>query len=261
MNQNEAKEVLAIFRPGTADETDPFFADALELMKNDAALSEWFQRHSAVDTALRAKLREAPVPAGLKEEILSAKLQSARVVWLPRPAAWAVAAAIVGLIILTNWWVTNRAPNHAGSNQTTVESSAEEKIDLATYREKMARIVSANYKMSFRSHDLEEIREFLARNNGHTDYELMLPLQKLSGEGSAVLTWRGINTSLICLDSGRKTMLYLFITDQANLPDAPINTAPQFVQLGNLASASWTQGNKTYLLLAEGDRTLLETYF
>jgi hypothetical protein len=261
MNPGQAKEILAVFRPGTADETDPFFAEALELIKTDGELRDWFQRRSSLDAALRAKLRQVPAPAGLKAAILSGKLQCARVVWWRRPSLWAAAAAIAGLIVLTGWWLRNLDLNRAAHDQLTGNSTTAGQIEFATYRKKMARIVSANYKMSFRSRDQEKIREFLTKNKGHTDYELTLPMQKLPGEGTAVLKWRGITTSLICLDSGRKTMLFLFITDRTNLPDAPVDAAPQFDQLDNLAGASWTQGDKTYLLLTEGDRTSLQAYF
>jgi hypothetical protein len=140
-------------------------------------------------------------------------------------------------------------------------SSTAEKLDFASYRKKMSWIVSANYKISFRSRDLEKIREFLTKNQGHSDYELTLPLQKLPGEGTAVLKWRGLTTSLICLDAGRKNLLFLFITDRANLVNGPVNSTPEFAQLDHLACAGWTQADKTYLLLMEGDRASLQPYF
>jgi hypothetical protein len=261
MNRNQAKEILAVFRPGTPDETDPFFAEAIEMMKTDATLREWFDGQSALDASLRAKLRQLPAPVGLKEAILSGNPLPARMVWFRRPSLWAAAAAFAGLMVLMGWWLANRGQDGSVPDRSTVNSTAREQIDFATYREKMARIVSGNYKMSFRSRDLEKIREFLAKNKGHMDYELTPPLQKLPGEGTAVLHWRGITTSLVCLDVGRKTMLYLFITDRSNLPDAPANTTPEFVQLDKLACASWAQGAKTYLLLTEGDHTSLRTYF
>ena len=37
MNNEEARKILALYRPGTADQTDPSFKEALERAKPDAA--------------------------------------------------------------------------------------------------------------------------------------------------------------------------------------------------------------------------------
>src|SRR5438045_2813900 len=71
MNSQQAKEILGLYRPGTADQQDADFAAALALAKSDATLQGWFEEHCALQAALQAKFRQIPIPEGLKEQILS----------------------------------------------------------------------------------------------------------------------------------------------------------------------------------------------
>jgi hypothetical protein len=71
VNVNEAKNILLLYRPGTADAEDPQIAAALALAKRDPELARWLEEHCARQEALRAKFRQITVPAGLKEQIIS----------------------------------------------------------------------------------------------------------------------------------------------------------------------------------------------
>src|SRR3954449_8521602 len=71
MNSQEAKQILLLYRPGTADEQDPEFTEALAVTKHDAELARWLEEQVAIRKTLRARFQEIPVPAGLKEQILS----------------------------------------------------------------------------------------------------------------------------------------------------------------------------------------------
>ena len=70
MNSSEAKEVLLLYRPGTADAADPQIAEALELARRDPELGRWFEQHRAFQKAMRAKFRQIEVPAHLKTSLL-----------------------------------------------------------------------------------------------------------------------------------------------------------------------------------------------
>jgi hypothetical protein len=70
MNCSEAKEVLLLYRPGTADAADPQIAEALELAGRDPELRRWFDQHRAFQKAVRAKFQQIEVPAHLKTSLL-----------------------------------------------------------------------------------------------------------------------------------------------------------------------------------------------
>ncbi len=71
MNNHEAKQILTLFRPGTADEKDPFFDEARRLASTDPELARWLDAHCESYRILREKFRSIQPPAGLKEQILS----------------------------------------------------------------------------------------------------------------------------------------------------------------------------------------------
>ena len=71
MTNDQAKETLQLYRPGTADAVDPTFAEALELCERDPELKKWFVNHCALYAALRSKFKQIAVPEGLKEQIIA----------------------------------------------------------------------------------------------------------------------------------------------------------------------------------------------
>ena len=58
MTTEQAKELLAVYRPGTADESDLIFAEALALAKSDPELKKWFEESIAFDRGVRYTERE-----------------------------------------------------------------------------------------------------------------------------------------------------------------------------------------------------------
>jgi hypothetical protein len=71
MNNQEAKFILGAYRPSGRDATNPAFADALRQAESDPALTTWFARSRALDTAVAEKLESIRPPAGLREAILA----------------------------------------------------------------------------------------------------------------------------------------------------------------------------------------------
>ena len=70
MISSEAREILLLYRPGTAEAADPQMAEALELARQDPELGRWFEQHRAFQKAMRAKFQQIEVPAHLKASLL-----------------------------------------------------------------------------------------------------------------------------------------------------------------------------------------------
>ena len=83
MSSAEAREVLLLYRPGTAEAADPQMAEALELARQDPELGRWFEQHCAFQKAMRAKFRQIEVPVHLKTS-LRMRQQRSRRLSLPR---------------------------------------------------------------------------------------------------------------------------------------------------------------------------------
>jgi hypothetical protein len=110
------------------------------------------------------------------------------------------------------------------------------------------------------THDLNQIRDFLAKNQAQADYQLTPTLERTPAEGCSILNWHGHKVSLLCFDLGNDNDLWLFVVDRTALPDASATEAPQFTSVGKMATASWSQGDSAYLLAVNGDTETLRKY-
>lgn len=232
MNREEAKRILEIYRPGTADAHDPEIAAALDEVREDAELQRWFEQHSALQRTLRGKFRDLPVPPGLKDSILAQRKIVRPEIWWRNPVWLAAAAAVVLLGGLASLWLRPRVPDR-----------------FTDYR---ARMVSAalrvgTYQMSIETNDMASVRRFMADRGAPSDYSLTRGLGGLSLTGGDSLQWRGHPVSMVCFDRGDKQMLYLFVLPRTVFKDPP-PASPELAKVKKLLTAGWTEGDKTYLL-------------
>ncbi len=250
MKLNEAKTILLLYRPGTADAEDPQIAGALALAKREPELARWLEEHCARQEALRAKFRQITVPAGLKEQIISEQaVQERKIYWRPRIALAAVAALVL-LAFLATLWLPRRP-----SDDT-----------LAIYQNQMVRIALNPYGMDLTTNDSEQIRAYLATKQAPADYVLPAALQKAAITGCAVEGWQNVKVSMICFRTGRplppnqSSDLWLFVVDRASVKDAPEIGQPRFAAVKGLITAAWAQGDKVYLLGTEGDESTIRKF-
>jgi hypothetical protein len=250
MNNEEAKAILSLYRPDTADGEDPSFAEALELCKRDSDLKLWFEAHCALYTALRSKFRQIPVPEGFKEQIIAERKVHTTPVWQKAVVyAGAVAAAFVIVFEAVSLW-----PRY-------------ESHDFAAYENHVISYATRSYGMDFNSTDLDQIRSFIAQRQGIADYELPAGLQKnAKAAGCVAQTWQGKQFSMICFKTGRplknneQSDLWLFVSDSSSATGTPASSTPHIEKMNGVTTASWTSGNRTYVLATTGDEQLLGKY-
>jgi hypothetical protein len=244
MNRDDAKNILLLYRPGTADGADPQIAGALELAQRDAELARWFGEHCARQEVLRAKFRQIPAPAGLKEQIISE--QAARekaAVWQRNIVFTCAAASIVAVFVLATLWL-----RFQGGDNT-----------LAIYRSRMVGNALRGYAMDLATNNPEQIRAYLKQNRAPADYVLPAPLQNVAVTGCAIESWQDAKVSMICFRTGKplppgvQNDLWLFVVERASVKNAPSAGPPQLATVNRLITAVWIQGDKLYLLGAEGD--------
>jgi hypothetical protein len=85
-------------------------------------------------------------------------------------------------------------------------------------------------------------------------------LEKLPGEGCALINWHGQRVSLVCLDRGHDDDLFLFIIDRSALPEPPLSQLAQFVRVNNMTTASWTVGDNTSVLASKASEEDLRKF-
>jgi hypothetical protein len=138
--------------------------------------------------------------------------------------------------------------------------------DLAIYRSRMVRAALTGYAMDLTTNSLQPVRSYFAQRRAPADYELPVGLQKAALIGCAVEKWHGANVSLVCFRTGKplppgaSSDLWLFVVDRSSLPQAPPPGAPELANVNRLITATWTAGDKVYLLCMVGDKTALRAY-
>jgi hypothetical protein len=248
VNVNEAKNILLLYRPGTADAEDPQIATALALAKMDPELARWLELHCARQFVIREKFRQIAVPAGLKEQIISEQAARGRPIF--RHPRFALATAILLLICLAMLWLPRQPKDGT----------------LAVYQHQMAGIALRGYGMDLTTDDSAQIRAYLVQKQAPADYVLPAPLQKAAVVGCAVESWQNGKVTMICFRTGKALApgetsdLWLFVLDRTSLNDPSIGDTPQFSKVNRLITATWIKGDKLYLLATEGDEPAIQKF-
>ena len=253
MNSQEAKEILLLYRPGL-DREDPEFAEALALAQADPEMAAWFQQHCAFQNAAASAFNDISVPDGLKEQILSER--KAHPTLSSRRRAL-VAAGSLAVIALAGFFTF----------RTLVPPSTPRDYTFANFHDRMMATIIRYPKMDLETNDLQALRQNLSEH-GQTNLVFTPALNKTAGTGCATLDWYDKPVAMICFNSGRNGRpkspdLFLFIADKSSVQNPPSGT-PVIARahgMKNLISASWSSGNKVYVLGALGDEAFLKEYF
>src|SRR5713226_3719082 len=130
MNNQEAKLILQAYRLGGQDAGDPQFREALQQLKLDPELADWFAHERAIETRVQAKIRDAVrPPAGLKAHLLAqGKIVRPASRW-GRPLWLAAAAAVALLGILVTIWSWRPGPGQFAAFRQAMVQKAKQTTD------------------------------------------------------------------------------------------------------------------------------------
>ena len=241
MNREQAKQVLLLYRPGTADAEDPEIASAMELARQDPELGSWFNKHVQFQQGMMTRMRAMEAPNHLKLELLASFRKVVRPPWWTRPATlWVTAAAACVLLL----GVITLRPHRDNSNQ------------FSAFKERVVGEVQRQYAMDLETTNMSQLRAFIAAHGGRADYDVPKGLANLKLSGGAVLKWQSNPVSMVCFDRGGGKMLFLFVLKKDALKDPPPSNNPQVAVVHDFMTASWTQGDNAYVLAGPEELTL-----
>jgi len=237
----QTKQILLVYRPWANDAQDPEVAEALAFCRQDADLAKWLEHHCAVQRAIHDHFQTVRVPEGLQQQIVSEYRSQVMTVWWRRPAVLATTAAALLLIAGTSLWFS-------------MPRQPEPDVSFAAYRNRMVRTAVRNYGMDLETNDVSQIRAYLAQRQAHADYVLPKNLEQTPAVGCGALSWQGKPVAMVCfrtgkpLSPGAKSDLFLFVIDQKDLADQTPPNATEFAGVSGLATATWRNGGKVYVL-------------
>lgn len=245
MNSAEAKRILIAHRPGCDPATEPDIAAALEQVRRDPALAQWWERQQAFHASMKKGFGEIPVPEGLRHRIR----RHAKIIpfpWWRQPRAWAAAAALVLLVGLAALFWKPDATEGTFQN----------------FRSRMVRSVLRQYRMDIQTNDMASIRQFLATKKAPADYTLPPKLLQLPPTGAGVMSWQASRASMVCFDSGTTGTAFLFVVNRSDVKRPPVrNSTPQLEKVSQLQTASWAEGEKVYVLAFEDGPSAVKKFF
>jgi hypothetical protein len=185
------------------------------------------------DAVLARKLAEIAPPADLRARLLA--IEPASDVEETKPANWwarsvtAMAAAIALAFVLFSIWPQQRG----------------EPMSAATAD--ISKMLSSGFPLDMKTHDSQQMREWLAANNPRHPVDLPSALAANKPIGCRELMWRGHRGSLACfsLGDGKEAHLAMFPEDTFS---KSAGSEPKIASAGEWTRAAWSRDGMTYLL-------------
>lgn len=244
MNRETAKEILAAFRPGTDDEGDPVFAEALALARSDAELKAWFKDAQSFDHLMKAELARIAAPADVRERILaSPKIIQPAPWWNARLNGrhWAAAAAVVVIGAGLFFWFASTRP--------------------ATFHEFRREIADQSWgsapHVEHKAGDIVEVRRALEAQGLPSRFHVP-PALEPAVRGYSLMHWRGRELPMICFHSEGQH-LHMLVVDRHLFHDAP-SSGPQMDQWAVWRTASWSRDEFSYVLTGLNTTTFVKKF-
>jgi hypothetical protein len=239
MTTQEAKEILAHYRPNTSDVTEPEFAEALKFARTSPELSQWLSDQQQFHSLAQQQLRGIEVPADLKARILDQKPGPEpviRPIWRRREFL-PLAASVAILLGAAAFWLSR--PN--------------EELSFENFRSRMVSFALRTYQMDILTNDPAAVRQYLRSHGAPADFEVTPPLARMPVKGGGKLSWQNRPVSMICFSLPDNETLYMFVIEGTRLPNSKPPLTPSLGQQKRLATLEWMADGKAYLVTASTD--------
>ncbi len=242
MNRDEAKYILRSYHLNGQDAEDRQFQEALDMLKHDPGLGDWFAQEQVIDKKLSEAFRTFAVPPDLTDNLLAARKIVPQRAWWQHPAWISVAAASLALLGVL----------------AVLLSRAPEKRQFAEFRSYIVETATKLDHLDIQTGDLDRIREWLSAHGAPENFAIPAKLNGKSRVGCRVFAWNGQRISLVCFEIENEKVAHLFVMDRSVLTNLPDGGVPHFQTTGDgIATASWSDAERVYIMaLEQGEQDL-----
>jgi anti-sigma factor RsiW len=247
MDRDEAKLILSALRPDSPEVNEPIFSEALAQVETDPDLQAWWQAQQEFDRRVTAKLREVPVPEGLRDRILAApKITAFPPQW--RHLSLLAAAALVALLcVATTFWNMGTTAYSAMDRSDFTDGVVSE---LGTNGPELAKL-SANH---------DEVKAWLKDQDAPIG-QIPAKVAPMPSIGCQKYVIEGHVVSLICFTLGNGREAHLFMVDKGALSNPPGTSGPQYGSKNGWNLATWSDSNMSYVLATDASMDDLKQLF
>ncbi len=243
MNTQQAKFILQGYRPNGADAGDATFCDALEQVRHDQPLGDWFAREQSFDSAISAKLGEVQAPAGLREAILAGARVTAsgatRRNWWRQPVWLAMAAsiALIGAVTVALW------PKQAAAENALAEFALADARHSETH--------------GGRGEETGTLQAMLSQTTTRLGDRLPVDFAALRKAGCRTVNFGEHEVLEVCFKRNG-AWFHCYIAQRGDFPALAASVAPALVDRNGAGIASWADPAHLYVVISKTGRGALE---
>ena len=237
MDNEQAKLILAAYRPDGGDADDPSIVEALRQVGLDPELGHWFADQRAFDRRMVVGLESVRPPAGAQAQALAAirvtRRQRTRRAWM-----WPMAMAASIVLVTTLTTVVVRRPEQVSLPQSASIGG------LAGY------LAEHHASIGLMNDDYSTLVDWIRSNGGPVPENLPQATAQLPVLGCQTWNTDHGKVSLVCFVGPDKKNLHLYVFDAVTALPGPLpqRSDPYIERHGRWAMASWQDGGRGYVL-------------
>ena len=233
MTQEEAKRILAAYRPGDQDRLDSYFAEALHQTERDAELGQWFAEEREFDRAVAGHVSAVPAPFGLKTRILANMPRRTRTKSRWVAALGTTAAAAATLFVLAQLFGVWRGPDQRSGS-------------LSDYEQEMMSFIKLPPPLEMESLQIGPIKQWIVERKAPLA-DIPPGIAAVETMGCRILYFRGYPVTLICFCHGQ-TVAHLLMVDRAAVRGVKPGNPPVVTGQGDWTTATWADQKYAYMI-------------
>lgn len=241
---------MSAYQPGSDDEDDPKFIEAIMQMKRNPELLKWFDEKQRFDKEYSQAIQNFRAPEELKQSLISqyennntSKIKSRiKTSWI-----WAAAACLMILLGLMSF------NSYVIYREYKVEN-------ISDFRNAMAYLASGYCSLDFFNDDALLIENWLHAAGAPVPEALPDTFNTLNTVGCKKIKWNGKIATLLCFHTSDNKIVYLIQLPKQHLPSSMLAEFRKPQKYYDLQTIGWYTDQFAYLLVGESSEIKVTQY-